>query len=63
MKKYLEDKALSSIKKNLNDNEKILEQKTLKTYSKNDKMYIEVFFKTYENIAMEEKAEIIEKEG
>ena len=63
LKKYLEDKALSSIKKNLNDNEKILEQKTLKTYSKNDKMYIEVFFKTYENIAMEEKAEIIEKEG
>lgn len=46
-------KAEKSLKKTLQQDEYIIKQKTLKKYTKNDKMYIEVFFKTYENIAQE----------
>lgn len=46
-------KAEKTLKKTLQQDEYIIKQKTLKKYTKNDKMYIEVFFKTYENIAQE----------
>ena len=46
-------KAEKALKKTLQQDEYIIKQKTLKKYTKNDKMYIEVFFKTYENIAQE----------
>lgn len=46
-------KAEKALKKTLKQDEYIIKQKTLKKYTKNDKMYIEVFFKTYENIAQE----------
>ena len=36
-------------------------QKVLKKTVKNDKMYIEVFFKTYENIAVEKDLAIIKE--
>lgn len=53
LKKELEEEAYSKINKDLNDREKILEQKTLKTYDKDGKMYVEVFIKVYENISLE----------
>lgn len=54
----VEDMAKQEILKNLEGKEKILLQKTLKIDDYNDKMYIEVFFKVYEDIA--EKQEIQE---
>ena len=51
----LEQKAKNSILNTFKDDEYIISQKTLKKYVKNGKMYIEVFFKCYQDIA-EEKA-------
>ena len=53
LKKELEDEAFNKISKDLGDREKILEQKTLKTYDKDGKMYVEVFMKVYEDISLE----------
>ena len=47
--------AEKSILDNLDENEKILLQKTLKNTIRDDKMYVEVFFKVYEDIAYEKK--------
>lgn len=58
--KILEVKARNEINKNLEKDEYIIKQKTLKKYSKNGKMYIEVFFKTYEDIALEKNIQKIE---
>ena len=49
----LEELAKDEILKKLKDDEKILYQKTLKVNTISDRMYIEVFFKIYENIAIE----------
>ena len=43
------------ILKNLKEKEKILLQKTLKKEVIDDKIYLEVFFKVYENIALEKE--------
>ncbi len=47
--------AEKSILNNLDENEKILLQKTLKNTIRDDKMYVEVFFKVYEDIAYEKE--------
>ncbi|MDD5980212.1 MAG: sporulation protein YqfD [bacterium] len=47
--------AEKSILDNLDENEKILLQKTLKNTIRDDKMYVEVFFKVYEDIAYEKE--------
>lgn len=49
--KKLEGMALNKINEKLSAKEKVLMQKTLKKQLDNDKMYIEVFFKVYKNIA------------
>ena len=49
--KKLEVMALNKINEKLSAKEKVLMQKTLKKQLDNDKMYIEVFFKVYKNIA------------
>lgn len=51
LQKILELRAKQEISKTLENDEYIILQKTLKKYIKNDKMYIEVFFKCYEDIA------------
>ena len=51
----LENKANEEITKSLGENEKILLQKTLKNNVSNGKMYVEVFFKVYEDIAEEKE--------
>ncbi len=51
--KILETKAKKAVLETLEEDEYIIEQKTLKKYSKNGRMYIEVFFSTYENIGVE----------
>ena len=53
--KILETKANEEITKSLGENEKILVQKTLKNSVSNGKMYVEVFFKVYEDIAEEKE--------
>ena len=53
--------AKDSINKNLKEGEYIINQKPLKKYIKNDKMYMEVFFSTYENIAKEKPIQKIEE--
>ena len=53
--KMLENKANEEITKSLGENEKILLQKTLKNSVSNGKMYVEVFFKVYEDIAEEKE--------
>ena len=53
--KILENKANEEITKSLGENEKILLQKTLKNSVSNGKMYVEVFFKVYEDIAEEKE--------
>ena len=45
----------------LKKDEYIIKQKTLKKYIKNGKMYIEVFFKTYEDISLEKDSVKIEE--
>lgn len=54
-------KAKNKVLKTLEKDEYIIKQKTLKKYYKNDKMYVEVFFKTYENIAAEKDIAKIEE--
>lgn len=49
------NQAKKSILDNLVKNEKILLQKTLKNTISDDKMYVEVFFKVYEDIAYEKE--------
>ena len=49
--------SLQKVKKD----EYIIKQKTLKKYIKNGKMYIEVFFKTYEDISLEKDSVKIEE--
>ncbi len=49
------NQAKKSILDNLDENEKILSQKTLKNTINNGKMYVEVFFKVYEDIALEKE--------
>jgi len=61
LENILQIKARNIILKNLNDDEYIILQKTLKKYTKNDKMYIEVFFKCYEDIATQQKLKKIEE--
>lgn len=63
LKNILETKALETIKSSLKENEKILMQKTLKTSIKNGKMNLEVFFKVYQNIALEKESEIPESDN
>jgi len=53
--KIIENKANEEITKSLGENEKILFQKTLKNSVSNGKMYVEVFFKVYEDIAEEKE--------
>ncbi len=51
----LEELSRKEILKNLKEKEKILLQKTLKKEVIDDKIYLEVFFKVYENIALEKE--------
>lgn len=60
--KYLENKAKDKIEENLDDKEYIIYQKTLKNYIDDDKIYIEVFFKVYENISEYRKIQEIKEE-
>ncbi len=62
LKKILEVKAKKSILDTLEKDEYITYQKTLKKTKENGKMYIEVFFKVYEDIAKEENIKEIEDE-
>lgn len=57
----LNKRAKNAINKNLKKDEYIIKQKTLKKYIKNGKMYIEVFFKTYEDISLEKDSVKIEE--
>lgn len=50
-------KAKNKIKKRLNDDEYIINQKTLNFYQKNSKIVLEEFFSCYENIGEEAKIE------
>lgn len=62
LQKVLEVKAKNELSKTLEKDEYIISQKSLKKYVKNGKMYIEVFFKCYEDIAEERDIqEIVEK--
>ncbi len=62
LQKILETKAKKEINKTLEKDEYIMSQKTLKKYTKNGKMYIEVFFRCYEDIAEERDIkEIVEE--
>ena len=65
LKNILELKAKKEVLKTLEQDEYIILQKTLKKYVKNDKMYIEIFFKCYEDIAQAKQLQKIEekKEG
>lgn len=51
----LESEALKEMEAKLDDTERVLMQKTLKKKIDNDRMYIEVFFKVYEDIATKQK--------
>ena len=51
LEERLEGEALKNIEDKLKSDEYVLMQKTLKKYKQNGKMYLEVFFKTYEDIA------------
>lgn len=55
--KRLEDEAFLRINNSLNDNEKILLQKTLKNTIDDDKMNLEVFFKVYKDISESKRIE------
>lgn len=62
LKKILELKAKNKILETLKKDEYIISQKTLKKYKENGKMYIEVFFKVYEDIAVEKDIQEITEE-
>lgn len=51
LENILKIKAKREIASEYDNNEYIIDEKTLKKYIKNDKMYIEIFFRCYENIA------------
>ncbi len=51
LKSFLLNEARLAIFNTLSDDEEILMEKPLKIYNNNGKMYVEVFIKTYENIA------------
>lgn len=53
LKEILEKRARDDMMNKLKEEDYIISQKTLKKYIKNGKMYIEVFFKCYEDIALE----------
>ena len=61
LQSILEIKAKKEIMKTLEKDEYIMLQKTLKKSTKNDRMYIEVFFKVYEDIALEKDLQKIEE--
>ena len=61
LQKILETKARKEVLNNLDDNEYIILQKTLKKSIKNGKMYIEVFFECYENIALSKNIQEIKE--
>lgn len=58
----LETKAKKAVEKTLEKDEYIIKQKTLKKVKENGKIYLDVFFKTYEDIAKEENLKIIKEE-
>lgn len=62
LQKLLETKAKNELEKTLEKDEYIMSQKTLKKSTINGKMYIEVFFKVYENIALEKDIQEIKDE-
>ena len=62
LQKLLETKAKNGLKKTLEKDEYIMSQKTLKKSTINGKMYIEVFFKVYEDIALEKDIQEIKDE-
>ena len=62
LQKILEKTAENEILKGLEKDEYKLLQKTLKKYNNNGKMYIEVFFKTYEDISLEKNIQKVETE-
>ena len=61
LQRILEMKAKNEILKTLEKDEYIMLQKTLKKKTKNGRMYIEVFFKVYEDIAIEKDLQKIEE--
>lgn len=61
LKQVLEKRAKKEMLKKLKKDEYIITQKTLKKTVKNGKMYVEVFFKCYEDIAMEKDIQKIEE--
>ena len=63
LQNILENMAKKEIVKQLSKNEKILLQKTLKNTTDDVKMNIEVFFKVYENIAIEKDIKLDNIEG
>ena len=62
LQKLLETKAKHELLQTLEKDEYIMSQKTLKKSTINGKMYIEVFFKVYENIALEKDIQEIKDE-
>ncbi len=62
LQKLLETKAKNALKKTLEKDEYIMSQKTLKKSTINGKMYIEVFFKVYEDISLEKDIQEIKDE-
>ena len=59
---YLLKKGKKDIEKSLNKDEYIIMQKTLKSYVKNDRIYLEVFYKVYENITKKKETLKVEIE-
>ena len=62
LQKLLETKAKHELLQTLEKDEYIMSQKTLKKSTINGKMYIEVFFKVYEDIALEKDIQEIKDE-
>ncbi len=60
--KVLEQNAREEINKKLKEEEYIISQKTLKNYKENGRIYIEVFFKVYQDIALEKEIQEIPQE-
>lgn len=58
----LETKAKKGVEKTLEKDEYIIKQKTLKKVKENGKIYLDVFFKVYEDIAKEENLKIVKEE-
>ena len=61
LQQILEIKAKKELLKTLDKDEYIISQKTLKKRTYNGKMYIDVFFKCYEDIAEEKEIQRIEE--